>query len=121
MALGSITVNDGTTANTYEFIRTEGERTLYRDLTNSTLALPHGYEISHQEGSLTKPDRHLVKSTRTDASVDGDRINSASAHIVLTVPRRDVPVSEVIKMVNELADFMTNSEYIEAVLAGGTP
>lgn len=121
MAFGNITLNDGTSDSTYTFINQEQGKANYRNLTGSTLALPHSIEISHQAGSSTKPDRHLVKLSRTDENTAGDRLDTGSVHIVIAAPRSIVPLSEMKKMIAEIVHFMSNSANVDSVLAGSYP
>lgn len=122
MAFANIVANDGTTDQTYTLVQPGESRFIYRDLTNSSLALPHTVEISHTPGSNTKPDRHLVRNTRTGTNDNEDRIDSASVHIVIAAPRNGiVPLADVKKMLAELADLITTTAFVDAVLAGSYP
>lgn len=121
MAFGNITVNDGIAARTYNFIKENDSRAQYRDLTSSTLALPHVLEISHQEGSTTKPDRHLVRFARTDTNTTGDKIDTGSVHVVIAAPRSVVELSTVEAMISEIVDFLSEPANVDAILAGGYP
>lgn len=122
MGINSVVLNDGTADRTYDPINIGSQSVYYRDVTNSTLALPRSLEIQHQPGSATKPDRHLVKLSYTDDdSVDVSLIETATVHMVITLPRRVVTPTIAKNLAKQLADFAGDATLMDAILNGGFP
>lgn len=121
MALDDITIT--TTAESgivYSPISVTGQAAVRSD-TARTLAEPRYLEISHQPGSASKPDRHLLKFTITEqSSTDESVFETGSAHLVLTVPRSVVTTAQIKELVLKMTTYLTASSgaAIDALMKG---
>lgn len=121
MAFSSVTLNDGSVDHVYDPVNVAGSRVIYRDTTTSTLALPQTCEISHSEGSPTRPDRHLLKLSLTDDNTDGDKIETVTAHAVVSLPRAIVTRAQAENLIAQLKDALASADIVDALLDGGFP
>lgn len=118
MALDSIEIDTTAEANViYDVIATSGKQCVRSDAARS-LAEPRLLEISHQEGSASRPDRHLIRFTQTEqSSTDESRFETASIHLVATVPRSVVTTAQVSELVKKLIAWGT-TDNVAAWLRG---
>jgi hypothetical protein len=121
MPLSNITVSDGAINHVYNYIQQNGPRFYYRNTASSTLALPEFMEISHEAGTLTKADRHLVRQGFTDDSTDGTIVETSTIHTVVAAPRRIVDLATVRKQMIQMGNLLKDTAFQDAILAGSTP
>jgi hypothetical protein len=122
MAYSDITITTTAEAGVvYSMISSAGTQALRADTARS-LSEPRLLEISHQAGSATKPDRHMVRATQTEQSSTDDAVfETGSCHIVFTCPRSVVSVAMVKELFLKLSTYLTASSgaAIDALLKGG--
>lgn len=116
MALDSITVTTTSEAGiVYEPTAISGAAVVRSD-TAASLSEPRLLEISHQTGSKSKPDRHLVKFTQTEqSSSDPSQYATGSVHVVFTVPRDIITQAQVIELWKKQVALLTDGN-IAAIL-----
>lgn len=105
MALNDITIVDS--GNKVYSPISVGSMAVVRQNTATALSTPEQLEISHQLGSQTKPDRHLVKFTRTEQDgTDASHFETASCHLVVSLPRTVNSVEDVVDLFRRMYIYL---------------
>jgi len=110
MALGNITITIGAENYVFEPSHTQGSEVIRLDATHGNLGLPFSLTHDSQLGSLTKPDRRLVRVGVTRKDVASGEVASVTAHTVLTVPRSPaIVMADVVLAYNLLRTYLTTT------------
>jgi hypothetical protein len=123
MALNDITIVDGADTLVYQVISVPTSAGANRLEKSSSLSTPEYLEISHQLGSQTKPDRHLVKLSKTKQdNTDLAHFETGSAHIVFTVPRNLLTLDDIVAEFRRLYIYLEGGtgdyDNLKAILRG---
>jgi hypothetical protein len=108
MALNDITIVDGATTKVFTYIgASNAQNSAVRCDKSASLSEPYNLEHSHQFGTQTKPDRHMIKlsETKQDSTLLA-HFETGSCHIVWTVPRTVVPVEDMVTAFRRLYIYL---------------
>lgn len=120
MLTDAITVNDGVADRTYTLVSREGMNSVRRETTAGVLSSAmSSFVVKHtiDDKSKTKPNRHLVSITYSEADASGNPL-TITAHAVLT-RAKGATDAEVLKQAEMLANFLGTPANISALLIGG--
>jgi 3-dehydroquinate synthase class II len=110
MALNDITIVDGATTKVFTYVGSSNDtgKSAVRADKSASLSEPYNLEFSHQLGTQTKADRHLVKlsETKQDSTLLA-HFETGSVHIVFTVPRTVIPVEDMVTAFRRLYIYLS--------------
>lgn len=116
MSLSDVTIEfPSGTNNVYSTVNTNGSQVLRSDL-SAGIATPETLELSHQSGSSTRPDRHLVKLNLTKQdSTDMSMIETESVHVVFTLGRKLGTAADAQNLFGKLKTYLNDAKIAEIV------
>lgn len=118
MAVQDITVTVSAEDYTFSVAQVQNFKTIRLDVEHGALNLPLGMTHDSTPGSITKPDRHLVRVDWTKQNVTTGEIATASAYTVLVVPRSSALTTADVKLTYELLRTYLTPTVAESIILG---
>lgn len=116
-----VTLNDGTNDKTYALVSRVGMESVRRETTagvpsreGSALKVSNTLDVSN----LSAKNRHLIQLYWKDDDADGVPAYEGSVHIVIA-RHKNVTDAKLLNKLAQLADIISDSTQMNAVLLGG--